>query len=94
MEVKHTDEGKHGSFYVEVDGQRKAEMTYEHSGDQQITIDHTEVNDSLKGEGVGHKLIDASVAYLRKNNLKAVAECPFVKSVFDKKGEELADVRV
>lgn len=93
MEVKHTDNGKKGSFYIELDGKREAEMTYRHSGDQQITIDHTEVSDSLKGQGVGKKLIKAAVDYLRNNNLKAVAECPFVKSVFDKKGEEFADVR-
>lgn len=94
MEVKHTDNGKKGSFYVELDGKKEAEMTYKHSGNQQITIDHTEVNDSLKGEGVGHKLINVAIDYLRKNDLRAVADCPFVKSVFDKKGDELADVRV
>ena len=93
MEVKHADNGKTGSFYIELDGKKEAEMTYRHSANQQIIIDHTEVNDALKGQGVGHKLINSAVDYLRKNNLKAVAECPFVKSVFDKKDEELADVR-
>ena len=93
MEIKHKDDGKNGSFYVEVNGQQEAEMTYKHSGNKQVIIDHTEVNDSLKGQGVAHKLIDAAVAYLRKNNLKAIAECPFVKSVFDKKGEEFNDVK-
>lgn len=93
MEIKHKDDGKDGSFYIEVDGHREAEMTYQHSGDHQITIDHTEVNDSLKGQGVGHKLIEAAVAYLRKNKLKAIPKCPFVKSVFDKKGDEFKDIR-
>ncbi|OBX24889.1 hypothetical protein LX77_00127 [Gelidibacter algens] len=93
MEVKHRDDEKKGTFYVEIDGNKEAEMTYKHSGPNEITIDHTEVSDKLKGEGVGHKLINAAVDYLRKNNLKAIPECPFVQSVFDKKGDELADVR-
>lgn len=93
MDIQHTDNGTSGLFFVELDGKEKARITYRHTGDQQITIDHTEVNDELKGEGVGHKLINAMVDYLRKNNLKAVAECPFVKSVFDKKSDEFSDVR-
>ena len=92
MEVKHKDNGNEGSFYIELDGKKEAEMTYQHSGDQEITIEHTEVNDSLKGQGVGKKLINTAVEYLRQNNLKAVAECSFVKSVFEKNKEEYQDV--
>lgn len=94
MEIKQKDNGKIGSFYIEVDGNTEAEMTYKYSGDHQITIDHTEVNSSLKGLGVGYKLIEAAVAYLRENNLKAIPQCPFAKSVFDKKGDEFKDIRV
>lgn len=93
MEVKHADNGKTGLFFVEVDGNKEAEMTYKHSGNNQITIDHTEVNDALKGQGVGHKLINAAIEYLRENDLKAFLECPFVASYFDKKGEALDDLR-
>ena len=92
MEIKKTDDGKTGVFCVELDGTKKAEMTYKHSGDHQITIIHTEVNDALQGQGVGHQLIREAVGYLRENNFKAVAQCSFVKSVFDKKSEEFADI--
>ena len=92
MEIKHKDNGKEGSFYIELDGQQVAELTYRYSGDQEITIDHTEVSDSMKGHGVGKKLIGAAVDYLRQNNLKAVAECPFVISVFEKKHDEYQDI--
>ncbi|WP_027126880.1 GNAT family N-acetyltransferase [Gelidibacter mesophilus] len=92
MEIKRSDNGKTGLFYVELDGKKAAEMTYKHSGDQQITIVHTAVNDALKGQGVGHQLIHAAVDYLRENNLKAVAQCAFVKSVFDKKSEAFDDI--
>ena len=92
MEIQHKDNGKQGLFYIELDGKKVAEMTYEHSGDQQITIDHTEVGESLKGQGVGKKLINAAVDYLRANNLKAVVACPFVQSVFEKNHEEYQDI--
>lgn len=92
MDIKHKDNGKEGSFYIELDGKLAAEMTYRYANDQLVIIDHTEVNDSLKGQGVGNKLIDTAVDYLRQNNLKAMAECPFVKSVFEKKHDEYQDV--
>ena len=92
MEIQHKDNGKEGSFYIERDGKQKAEMTYKYSGDHEITIDHTEVNDSLKGHGIGKKLIESAVDYLRQNNLKAVAECPFVKSVFEKNYDAYQDI--
>ena len=93
MDVRHRLEDHKGAFYIEIDGIEKAIMTYSKAGTQKIIIDHTEVSDELKGEGVGHKLIKAGIDYLRENNMKAIPLCPFVKSVFDKKGDEFDDVR-
>ncbi|MGJ8592325.1 MAG: GNAT family N-acetyltransferase [Aquaticitalea sp.] len=93
MEIKHKDNGNKGSFYVEIDGIQLAEMTYTAAGPGKIIIDHTEVNETLKGQGIGYKLVDASVEYMRANNLKAIPLCPFAAAVFKKKGEEFNDVR-
>lgn len=92
MEIKHTDNGTKGVFYVELDGKQEAEMTYTHAGYEKIIIDHTEVSEKLKGQGVGYKLVEASVAYLRENNLKVIPLCPFASAVFKKKQDEYADV--
>lgn len=92
MEIKHTDNGTKGSFYIDIEDVRKAEMTYSHEGTGKIIIDHTEVDDSLKGEGVGYKLVDAAVNYSRENKLKVIATCPFVTAVFKKKSDTYADV--
>lgn len=92
MEIQHSDNNNEGLFYVEKDGKQVATMGYQHSGDHEININHTEVDASLKGQGVGHQLIEAAVNYLRKNNMKAVATCPFVKSVFEKNHEEFKDI--
>ena len=92
MEIKHTDNGTKGSFYIEIGSVRKAEMTYSHAGAEKVIIDHTEVDDSLQGEGIGYKLVEAAVNYLRENNLKVIPLCPFAAAVFRKKGEAYADV--
>ena len=84
MEVLQEDNGKKGAFYIVVDGERNALMTYTWVGNDKIIIDHTEVGDSLRGKGIGYKLVAAAVAFLRKKNLKVIPLCPFAKSVFDK----------
>lgn len=92
MEIKHNKDNKSGTFYAEINGKRQAEMTYEFKGNNLIDINHTEVNDSLKGEGVGYKLVDAAVSFMRENNLKAQVSCPFVEHVFKKKQDDYQDV--
>lgn len=94
MEIKQIDNGKKGAFYVEIDTIKLAEMTYSHAGPNKIIIDHTEVSETLKGQGVGYKLVEAAVVYLRANNLKVIPLCPFANAVFKKKHSEYADVLV
>ena len=52
MEIQQTDNGKKGKFFVEINGKPEAEMTYVYAGKHTIIIDHTAVNDALRGEGV------------------------------------------
>lgn len=47
-------------------------------------IDHTDVADDYRGQGVGHKLLDAVVDFARNNQIKIIPLCPYAKSVFDK----------
>ena len=87
MEVLQEDNGKKGEFYVEVNGSRDALMAYTWAGEDKIIIDHTEVGDNLRGQGVGYKLLEASVNFMRAKGIKVIPLCPFAKSVFDKKAE-------
>ena len=91
MNIQREDDGKKGQFYLENNGKKEAIMTYTWAGDTKIIIDHTEVDDSLRGKGVGYKLVETAVLYLRENDLKVMPLCPFAKAVFDKK-PEYADV--
>ena len=73
-------------FYVGQDGAIAAEMVYTMTGNKMI-IEHTEVDDSLSGKGVGKQLVQTAVEYARTHNLKIVPLCPFAKSVLDKEVE-------
>lgn len=84
MEIQHEDDGKRGRFFVEIAGEKLAEMTYVWSGENKFIIDHTEVNDQLRGKNVGKQLVHAAVEFARKNNSKILPLCPFAKAIFNK----------
>ncbi|NIT55182.1 MAG: GNAT family N-acetyltransferase [Aliifodinibius sp.] len=91
MDIQHKDEHSKGSFFVEVNEKVKAEITYSKAGSSKIIIDHTEVSDSLRGEGVGKALVEHAVNYARENELTVIPLCPFAKSVIER-NESLQDV--
>ncbi|STZ13233.1 Uncharacterised protein [Morganella morganii] len=74
------------SFYIlSEDGKsRIAEITFVYTGDNLVIIDHTMVDDSLRGQKVGNKLVAAVVEKMRREQRKIIPLCPFAKSVFDK----------
>lgn len=91
IKIQHEFDGKRGSFYLEEGAKRFAEMVYVMAGPKKMIIEHTEVDDSLQGQGVGLKLLKELVEYVRKEEVKVIPLCPFAKAMFKKK-EELQDV--
>ena len=83
MEIQRKENGNQGEFYIEENGEQVASMTYKKSGEDKIIIDHTEVDESLQGKGIGKDIVEAGVEYARQNNLKIVPACPFAKKVID-----------
>lgn len=73
-----------GSFYIERDSRQVAEMTFSKAGSDKIIIDHTEVDDTLRGEGAGKQLVEAGVNYARKHGLKILPLCPFAKATINR----------
>ncbi len=78
-------------FYVEQDGKRLAELVYTMPSKEKMIIEHTEVDDVLRGKNVGYQLVLAAVEHARTNNIKIIPLCPFANSVFKRK-PELGDV--
>jgi len=83
MTINHEKSGHRGAFVWEEDGKRLGELTYTVAGSRAI-IDHTHVDDSLRGKGVGAKLVRAAVDWAREDNTRLMPLCPYAKSVFDK----------
>lgn len=87
MEIKHLENGSKGSFVIDEQGERLAEMTYSKAGELFIIIDHTDVSEKLKGQGIGKRLVAHAVEYARKKGIKILPLCPFARAVFDKTPE-------
>ena len=75
------------SFYIEVNGNQEAMMTFVFAGEDKIIIDHTEVNPRNEGKGFGKKMVTKAVEFAREKGIKIIPLCPFAKSVFDKTPE-------
>ena len=61
-----------------------AEMTYSVAGPQMIIIDHTEVGEDYRGQGIGRRVLDALVEKARKEEFKIMPLCPYARSEFQK----------
>lgn len=91
-EIQQEDNGKKGRFFVKENEVYLAEMVYSWSGDRNIIIEHTEVDERLKGQGIGMKLLNELVAWAREKELKIIPVCPFAKSIMMKNPEAYKDI--
>lgn len=82
MQIQQDEHGRKGAFYIDEDGEWIAELTYE-KNDATMTIDHTEIHEKLRGEGIGQDMVKAAVEYARANGLKINAVCPYAKKVIE-----------
>lgn len=82
--ISHKEVGNRGAFFHATDGKRLAEMTYSRANEALVIIDHTEVDESLRGQGVARKLLDAAVSWARDTHTKIIATCPYARTQFDR----------
>jgi predicted GNAT family acetyltransferase len=90
-QIQHEFDEKKGSFFIIVDKKRIAEMVYVMARPKKMIIEHTEVNESFQGQGMGLQLLEKLVEFVRKEEIKVIPLCPFAKAQF-KKREDLRDV--
>jgi len=84
MEVLQEDNGRKGKFYILENGIQAAEMTYTWAGISRFIIDHTEVNEVLRGKNAGKQMVMKAVEFAREKQVKIIPLCPFANSVFQK----------
>lgn len=91
MQIQHQEVKNKGAFFIEQEGEWVAEMTYSKPSPDKILIDHTEVDEELRGQNIGAELMHAAVEFARTNKLKIVPACDFAREMLEKK-EEFSDV--
>ena len=92
LNIQHQENEHNGIFFIEQDqGLKVAEMTYRWQDDTHIVADHTWVDDSLRGQGVAHQLLDQLVAFAREKGIKIIPTCSYVVVMFQRK-KEFSDV--
>ncbi|MGE8539100.1 MAG: GNAT family N-acetyltransferase [Acinetobacter sp.] len=84
MLIEHQQQDSQGQWFVEPNEKRLAEMSYSRKDPDRLVIEHTWVDDSLRGQHVGHYLVEAAVKFAREQGVKIIPECPFAKSVFER----------
>jgi hypothetical protein len=81
--IKNEERHHAGAFYIDDNGDRLGEMRYL-VRDGVMNIYHTEVDEKLKGQHMGERLVDAGVTYARENQYKILPTCVFARSVFNR----------
>ncbi len=88
MNIQQEDTGQRGSFFVEQDGERLAELAYTWRGDKLISIDHTEVDEKFEGKGVASTLAEHMASFARADGIKLILYCQFAKVYFARHKEQ------
>lgn len=85
------DNGAKGRYFLRAADGVQAEIIFTKVGEHEITLDHTEVPEAFRGQGVGVKLVARAVADARAAGRKIVPLCPFAAAQFSRH-PEWADV--
>jgi len=85
------DNGAKGRYVVKGPDGAEAEMTFTKVGEHQLIIDHTEVPDAFRGQGVGARLVMRAVEDARAAGKTIIPLCPFAAAQF-RRHPEWADV--
>ncbi|MEM8608087.1 MAG: GNAT family N-acetyltransferase [Myxococcota bacterium] len=85
LRVEHEETPPRGRFkLLDETNVILGEMTFSRARDDLIIVDHTEVDESLRGQHGGKRLFDGMVAWARDTGTKVMATCPFASAMFDR----------
>ena len=69
-----------------------AEVTFPNIDQTTVNINHTFVDDSLRGQGVAAQLMEEVARQLRFQNKKAIPTCSYAVGWFSKRKENYSDI--
>ena len=90
-EIRLEEGASKGRYFLDGENRAIAEKTFSKAGDHLLIIDHTEVPDAYRGQGVGVKLVSRAVEDARISGKKILPLCPFASAQF-RRHPEWADV--
>lgn len=90
-EIELQDLGTKGRYHLRAPGGDVAEMRFTNVGARQLIIDHTQVPDAFRGQGVGLRLVMRAVEDARAAGKKIIPLCPFAAAQF-RRHPEWSDV--
>ena len=71
-------------IYLEKEEKLLAEITFKKEDENTYVIDHTFVDESLRGQGIASKLVEKAVEEIKKKNGIVKATCSYAKSWLEK----------
>lgn len=87
IEIVHIQELSTGIFEAMMNGKKVGELTYRKQGNNCWIVNHTEVAEQCKGQGIARLLVDAVVLYAKKNGYYILPVCSYVKALFNRVSE-------
>lgn len=69
------------------DNKVMAEVNFPKESDRTVNVNHTFVDDSLRGHGVAGKLMEELVSELRQSKVRAKLSCSYAVNWFEKHPE-------
>ncbi|WP_342354451.1 GNAT family N-acetyltransferase [Listeria grandensis] len=86
-------QGENRFFKEDENGKLIAEVTWVPSGDTLVILDHTFVDESLRGQGIASQLVEKVADTMRAEGKKINPTCPFAKAEFKRKPEKYNDIK-
>ena len=80
------DNADESRYELTRDGRRVGLSEYRRNG-RRVTFLHTEVDPTIRGEGLGEKLVSGALDDVRTRGERVVARCPYVKRFLDEHPE-------
>ena len=82
------EESSKGRYEARVKGREGfGELTFSRMSATKIIADHTAIDDSLRGSGVGNALVERLISDARTEGFTIVPLCPFVRSQYQRHPE-------
>lgn len=72
-------------YATNIDNETVAEVTFYEIENGVYNIDHTFVDDSLRGQGIGSKLVQEAVNTIKEKGAQIQATCPFASKWLEEK---------